>query len=168
MNLKKRKSSNRIMIVEDEELTALGIKNCLEEMGYTVTSSEFSGEEAIRKAEEDKPDLVIMDIILRGEMDGIEAAGQIRSRFNIPVVYLTAYSDEEMLNRLMKTEPFGYVNKPFNDKDLRVAVEIAFYKHSMENAFRESQMRYRTLFEGATDAIYLISPKSQRIVDATD
>ncbi len=134
-------------------------------MGYTVTSSVFTGEEAIKKAEEDKPDLGIMDIVLGGEIDGIEAAGQIRSRFNIPVVYLTAYTDEKMLNRLMESEPFGYINKPFNDRDIRVAVEIAFYNHSMENALRESQMRYRTLFEGATDAIYLIAPKSQRIVD---
>lgn len=153
------------MIVEDEALTAMGIQSCLEEMGYTVTSTLATGEEAIKKVKEDKPDLVLMDIILAGKMDGIETAAEIRSRFNTPVIYLTAYSDEEMLKRLMKSEPFGYITKPFNERELRVTVEIAFYKHGMEEALRESQLRYRTLFEGANDAIYLIDPRSQRILD---
>jgi diguanylate cyclase (GGDEF)-like protein/PAS domain S-box-containing protein len=155
----------RIMVVEDEGITAMRIQSSLEDMGYAVTSTAFTGEEAVKKAGEDKPDLVLMDIVLGGEMDGIEAARQIYSLFNIPVVYLTAHSDEKMLKRLKITEPFGYILKPFNDQELRINVDIAFYKHEMENALRESEMRYRILFKNATDAIYLIDPETQQIID---
>ncbi len=128
----------RIMIVEDESITAMRIKNSLEDIGYSVTSTEFTGEEAVKKAAEDLPDLVLMDIVLDGRMDGIEAAGKIHSSFNIPVVYLTAHSDNKMLKRLQATEPFGYIIKPFDDRELRIVVEIAFYKFGMEQKLRES------------------------------
>jgi DNA-binding NarL/FixJ family response regulator len=130
-------SKKRIMVVEDEAITAMRIKKSLEQMGYTVASTVFSGREAVKEAEEDKPDLVLMDIVLQGDMDGIEAAGQIHSRFNIPVVYLTAHSEEKILNRIRNTEPFGYINKPFDERELRVVVEIAFYKHEMEQKLKE-------------------------------
>ncbi len=130
-------SKKRIMVVEDEGITAMRIKKSLEQMGYDVTSTVYSGEEAVIKAAEDRPDLVIMDIVLAGKMDGIEAAGQIRSRLNIPIVYLTAHSDERMLKRIKDTEPFGYINKPFDEQELRVVVEIAFYKHEIERKLME-------------------------------
>lgn len=158
-------AKKRIMVVENEGITAMRILNTLEEMGYAVTQTVFSGVEAVKKAKKDKPDLVLMDIVLRGEMDGIEAAGQIHSRFNIPVVYLTANSDEKMLKRIKKTEPFGYIIKPVEERELHIAVEIALYKHEMEEKLRESERRHRTLFKNATDAIYLIDPKTQRIID---
>lgn len=132
-------TKKRIMVVEDEGITALGIKSSLESMGYTVASMVFSGEEAIEKAEQEKPDLVLMDIILKGKMDGIEAARQIHSNFNIPVVYLTAHSDDKMLKRIKKTEPFGYVIKPYDERELRFAVEMAFYKYRMDRKLRESE-----------------------------
>jgi diguanylate cyclase (GGDEF)-like protein/PAS domain S-box-containing protein len=155
----------RIMVVEDEGITAMRIKSSLEEFGYDVTSTEFSGEEAFKRAAEDRPDLVLMDIVLAGEIDGIEAAGQIHSVFNIPIVYLTAHSDEEILRRIKKTSPLGYIVKPFDENELRIIVELAFYKHGMEEALRESEMKYRKLFENATDAIYLIDPETQKIFD---
>ncbi len=130
-------SKKRIMVVEDEGITAMRIKNSLEQMGYHVTSTVFSGEEAIIKANEDRADLVIMDIVLDGKMDGIEAAGQIRSLLKIPIVYLTAHSDDKMLKRIKDTEPFGYINKPFDERELQVVVEIAFYKHEMEQRLKE-------------------------------
>jgi DNA-binding NarL/FixJ family response regulator len=129
----------RIMVVEDEGITAMRIQKSLEKMGYIVTSTLFSGEEAVKKAAEDKPDLVLMDIILEGKMDGIEAAGYIHSRDNIPVVYLTALSDEEMMKRIKETRPFGYIVKPFDERELRIVVEIAFYKHEMEQRLRENK-----------------------------
>jgi DNA-binding NarL/FixJ family response regulator len=131
----------RIMIVEDESITAMRIKKSLEDIGYSVTSTEFTGEEAVKKAAEDRPDLVLMDIVLDGRMDGIEAAGKIHSSLNIPVVYLTAHSDNKMLKRLQATEPFGYIIKPFDDRELRIVVEIAFYKFGMEQKLRESNER---------------------------
>ncbi|MBI4682595.1 MAG: response regulator [Nitrospirae bacterium] len=110
-------TKKRIMVVEDEGITAMRIKRSLEDMGYTVSSTVFSGEEAVEKAEQEKPDLVLMDIVLRGKMDGIEAARQIHSNFNIPVVYLTAHSDDKMLKRIKKTEPLGYIIKPFDERE---------------------------------------------------
>jgi len=133
----------RIMVVEDEGITALRIQKNLEDMGYTVTSMEFTGEDAVKKAEHDVPDLVLMDIVLDGTMDGIEAAGQLRSRFNIPVVYITAHSDEKILNRIKKTEPFGYIIKPFDERELRTAVEIALYKHEIDRKLREQEKELR-------------------------
>ena len=97
----------KILVVENEGIVAMHLKNMLKSLGYAVSAVVFSGEEAIKKAAETHPDLVLMDIRLKGEMDGIEAAEQIRVRFNIPVVYLTAYTDDETLQRAKVTEPFG-------------------------------------------------------------
>jgi CheY-like chemotaxis protein len=122
----------RIMIVEDEWTVAEEIKMVLQSFEYTVTSMSSSGEEAIQNAEKDKPDLVLMDIVLEGEMDGIEAANEIRSRFNIPIIYLTAYADEKILERAKITKPFGYIVKPFINEDLKIAIELALYRHKDE------------------------------------
>lgn len=156
---------SRIMIVEDEGITAMGIRNSLEEMGYEVSSIVNSGEDAVQKTIEDKPDLVVMDISLTGELDGIEAAAHIRSRFNVPVVYLTAHSDEHMLERAKITDPFGYIVKPFEDRELHIAVEMAIHNHRMENRLRESESKYHSLFDNASDAIYLIHSETQMIID---
>ncbi len=120
------------MIVEDEWIVAEDIKMILGRLGYTETSISSSGDEAIKNAEKDKPDLVLMDIVLEGEMDGIEAANEIRKLFNIPIIYLTAYADEKILERAKITEPSGYIVKPFIDEDLKIAIEIALYKHKSE------------------------------------
>ncbi len=125
-------ANTRIMIVEDEWTVAEDIKISLQNLGYAISSVTSSGKEAIQKAEEDRPDLVLMDIVLQGEMDGIEAANQIRSRFNIPIVYLTAYADEKVLERAKITEPSGYIVKPFINEDLKITIEIALYKHKAE------------------------------------
>ena len=125
-------AKSKIMIVEDEWITADDIRMSLQSLGYTVSSVVSSGEEAIQKAEKDKPDLVLMDIMLKGKMDGIEAASQIRSCYNIPIIYLTAYADEKILERAKITEPFGYIVKPFVNEDLKIAIEIALYKHRVE------------------------------------
>ena len=125
-------AKSKIMIVEDEWITADDIRMSLQSLGYTVSSVVSSGEEAIKKAEGDRPDLVLMDIVLKGEMDGIEAASQIRSCYNIPIIYLTAYADEKILERAKITEPFGYIVKPFVNEDLKIAIEIALYKHRVE------------------------------------
>ena len=120
----------KIMIVEDEVLFAKDLKDLLERLGYTVPALVSTGEEAIEKAGEMKPDLVLMDIVLKGGMDGIEAADLIRTRFKIPVVYLTAYADDETVQRAKITEPYGYVLKPLEERDLHVTLEIALYMYA--------------------------------------
>ncbi len=129
----------QILIVEDERIVAVDIKMSLQRLGYSVPGTAVSGEEAVKKAEKIRPDLVLMDIVLEGEMDGIEAASAISSRFDIPVVYLTAYADKKMLERAKVTEPFGYILKPFEDKELLSIMEIALYKHMMERKLKKTQ-----------------------------
>ena len=152
------------MIVEDEGATAMGIQRSLEEMGYTVTSVETTAEGAVNKVLIDKPDLVLMDISLAGKMDGIEAAEKIVSGSNIPIVYITAHSDEKIVRRMMKTEPFGYIIKPFDERDLGIAVEIAIYKHGMETKLRESENKFHSLFNNAADCIFLFSPSTDDFI----
>ncbi|HDZ26431.1 hypothetical protein LCGC14_0735150 [marine sediment metagenome] len=130
----------QILIVEDERVSAEDIKMSLQRLGYPVSGIAVSGEEAVRKAEEMHPDLVLMDIVLKGKMDGIEAASEIRSRLDIPVVYLTAHADKKTLARAKITEPFGYILKPFDDKDLQATIEMALYKQKTENALKEREM----------------------------
>jgi CheY-like chemotaxis protein/predicted regulator of Ras-like GTPase activity (Roadblock/LC7/MglB family) len=121
-----------ILVVEDEGIIAKSIQAILTGMGYAVPAIVSSGEEAVRKTEELRPDLVLMDIVLDGAMDGIAAAEQIHARLDIPVVYLTAYTDRETIERAKRTSPYGYVVKPFTENELHAAIEIALYKHMME------------------------------------
>ncbi len=121
----KKVAEGRILVVEDEHIVAMGIKKMLKSLGYTVTGVASSGEDAISKAESTFPDVVLMDIMLKGDMDGVEAAKEIRERFDVPVVYLTAYSDNKILERAKRTEPFGYIIKPFDEKDLYSSIEVA-------------------------------------------
>ncbi len=118
----------RILVVEDEGIVAHDIKSTLEGMGYEVPAIAFTGNEAIEKAEETLPDLVLMDIVLKGDMDGIDAAEQIRSRFGIPSIYLTAHADEEILQRAKITESYGYILKPYVDRELRSNIEMALFR----------------------------------------
>ncbi len=131
-----------IMVVEDAQIVSMDIQRRLKGLGYEVPATAVSGEEAIEKAGKSHPDLVLMDICLKGKMDGVQAADQIRKRFNIPIVYLTAMSDDETLRRATVTEPFGYLLKPFDERDLRTTIEIALYKHQSESKMRgESEQR---------------------------
>ncbi|MCK5231069.1 MAG: response regulator [Desulfobulbaceae bacterium] len=149
----------RILVVEDEGIIAADIQSSLKNLGYHVSGVASSGEEAIRKAEEDRPDLVLMDIVIKGEMDGIETAGQLRSRFNIPVIYLTAYTDKETLERAKVTEPYGYIVKPFEDRELHTAVEMALYKSRMENKLREREEWLSTILKSIGDAVIVTDAK---------
>jgi PAS domain S-box-containing protein len=128
-----------VLIVEDERIVALALERALRRMRYSVTGITDSGEEAVRKAAQTQPDLVLMDIRLSGEMDGIEAAAEIQARFDIPVIYLTAYADEKTLQRAKVTAAFGYVLKPFEERELRVAIEMALYKHGSEQRLKERE-----------------------------
>ena len=143
----------KILIVEDEAIVAEDIRNSLQSLGYTTFAVVSSGEEAIAKIEEDRPDLVLMDIVLKGDIDGIEAASQIHSRFNIPVVYLTAFTDKKTIERAKLTEPFGYIIKPFEDRELHTTVEMALYKHKMESKLKENESWLSVILRSIGDAV---------------
>jgi len=147
-----------VLVVEDESIVAMDIRTRLVHLGYDVSAITYSGEAAIKKAEELLPDLVLMDIHLNGKMDGIEAAQQIHDRFDIPVVYLTAYSDEKTLERANVTEPFGYIIKPFDDRELHVAIKIALYKHRTEKKIKDNEEKYRQLVESSNSVILRMEP----------
>jgi len=133
----------KILVVEDEPLAAMELQDRLESLGYVVVGVVSSGEEAIQKTAVTHPDLVLMDIVLKGDVDGVETAEQIQSRFNIPVVYLTAHSDEGTLQRARITEPYGYILKPFRERELHATIKMAIHKHKMEEELWESEQALR-------------------------
>ena len=126
----------QIMVVEDASLVARDICNSLESLGYSVLGVVDRGEDAVEKAGQLNPGLVLMDITLKSEMDGVEAADRIRSRYHIPVVYLTAMSDEQTLKRAKLTEPLGYLIKPIETRALYATIEIALHKHEIERTLQ--------------------------------
>lgn len=125
-------TATRILVVEDEQIVAEDLKMTLETLGYEVAGITSRGETAVELAESESPDLILMDIMLAGAMDGISAASHIRARFNIPVIYVTAYADSNLVERAKQTEPFGYIVKPFNEREVQSNIEIALFKHHME------------------------------------
>lgn len=150
------------MVVEDEIIVAKNIQERLDKLGYSVLAMVTSGEEAVKIAGEMHPDLVIMDIKLAGDMDGIEAAEEIRHRYDIPVVYLTAYGTEEILQRAKISEPYGYIIKPFEERELQSNIEIALYKHKMENKLKKSKEHLHNIIN-STSEIIISFDKNNRI-----
>jgi len=148
-------AKQKILIVEDEAIVAMEIEARLGKLGYDIAGTVATGEAAVTAAHETKPALVLMDIMLEGEIDGIRAAAEIRRRFDIPVVFLSAYADEKTLKRAKLTEPYGYLMKPFEEIELRSTIEVALYKHSTDKRLRENEQRYRTLAEAAQDHIFI-------------
>jgi PAS domain S-box-containing protein/putative nucleotidyltransferase with HDIG domain len=143
----------KVLVVEDESIVSKDIQESLKGLGYTVCGTASAGEEAIKKAESLQPDLVLMDIVLKGDIDGVEAAETIRSRFHIPVIYLTAYSDEHTLNRAKVTEPSGYILKPFDERELHTTIEVALYRHTMQKKLKESERWFATTLKSIGDAV---------------
>jgi len=128
----------KILIVEDEFIEASDLKKRLENLGYSVLGIVGTGEDAVKKAEELDPELVLMDIMLKGNMNGIQAAEQIMENHDIPVIYLTAYFDNQTLEQAKKTAPYGYIIKPYEDMGLRSAIEMAVYNHHNEQRIKNS------------------------------
>jgi PAS domain S-box-containing protein len=146
-------SGARILVVEDERIVALDIVSSLKRMGHTVPAAVGSGEAALRDAERLRPDLVLMDIGLSGAVDGVEAARQIREHLDLPVIYLTAHADEATLQRAKVTGPVGYLLKPFDERDLRTAIEMALHRHRMERELREGRQWFATTLQSLGDAV---------------
>ena len=169
------KSKADLLIVENEILIAADIKFILETLGYTICGLAKTGSAALELADIHRPDLVLMDIVLEGEMDGIETAEILRDRWGIPVVFLTAYADTASLERAKLVYPFGYLVKPVQSRDLMVALEMALYAAKIDNerrqaeqALKESEDKYKQLFDYAPSAIYEIDFQQNRVVAANE
>lgn len=137
----------KIFVVEDENIVSMDIRFSLGQLGYEIAGYAVSGEEALRKIGDARPDLVLMDIHLKGEMTGIEAAREIRSRYSLPIVFLTAFADQDTLAQAQLAEPFGYILKPFDERELNSVITISLYKHRVDQNVRNLQERYRAIAE---------------------
>ena len=153
-------SKINILVVEDESIVSKDIQYSLNKLGYNVVGSSATGEKAIEIAKEEHPDLVLMDIMLKGPMNGIETAEIIKSELSIPVIFLTAYADESTLSKAKITEPYGYIIKPFKEIDLRTSIEMAIYKHAKEREIiKERDLLYSIVEnkEASNDFIFVKS-----------
>jgi PAS domain S-box-containing protein/putative nucleotidyltransferase with HDIG domain len=144
---------SKILVVEDESIVARDVRNMLLGLGYEVTAVVSDAREAVNTAKKEQPNLVLMDIMLQGEISGVEAADKIYSQLNIPVVYLTAYADETTLQRAKETEPFGYLLKPFEERELKSTIEIALYKFGMEMKLKERERWLSTMLKSIKDGV---------------
>lgn len=157
-------SKSNILIVEDESLVAKDIQHSLKKLGYNVVAISNTGEEAVKLAEQHKPDLALMDIMLKGEMSGIDAANEIKEKFNIPVIFLTAYADEATLSKAKVTEPYGYIIKPFKEIDLHTSIEMAIYKHQKESEIRKERDYLYSIVEGKdSNGILFVKSNSRQV-----
>ena len=160
-----------ILLVEDEFIIAKDIEKTLVKTGYSVLGIVMSGEDCLEFLENNKPDMILMDIKLQGELDGIETSNIVQSRYGIPVIYLTAHSDRDSLERAKYTMPYGYIIKPINERELFTIIETSMYRYRTDKRMRKNDIKYRILFEQSGDAIYLrnkegiISEMNQSMID---
>lgn len=170
-------SKERIYIVEDERIIAIDLQRRLERLGYQVCGISASGEEALPAIDAERPDLVLMDIVLQGAIDGIEVAVKIKKDFNIPVIFLTAYTDMKTLERAKQANPLGYVLKPFKERELATTLEIALFKNVADNRIREKEQLFSAILNSTTDAILVIgkngeviflNPEAEQILEVSD
>ncbi len=150
----------RILIVEDESIVAIDLKRTLQNLNYEVIDIARTAEKAIKLSLEKIPDLILMDIMLEGDMTGIDAAFEIRKHKDIPIIYLTAYANQSTLSQAKVTEPFGYILKPFDEKNLLSTIEMALYKHSIDLKLKESEAGYRRVVEKSPVAIGVIAGRN--------
>ncbi len=148
----------RILIVEDDGIIGRHIQNILTRLGYRVLGVAASGQEAIELTNQQLPDLILMDISLQGDMDGVDVADFIRRRFDIPIVYLTAYNDEATLRRAKISDPFGYILKPFDERTLHATIVMALHKHELELLLKENEERLRSLVENQAEGLVIVDP----------
>jgi PAS domain S-box-containing protein len=164
INLSARPSNSsvaQILIVEDERVIARDIRDCLENLGYSIVAIASSAAEAMEKAAEMHPDLILMDIRLKGEMDGIQAAEQIWSRFQIPFIYATGYSDKPTLERARATAPFGYILKPIEERELFVAIETALQRFRLETELKQREQWLTTILRGIGDGVIVVDAQAK-------
>ncbi len=153
-----------IVVVEDESIVAKDIQVCLKNLGYEVVGVYSRGEDIVEQAPNLNPDLIMMDIMLKGELNGIEAAAEIRKTLDIPVIFLTAYTDRDTVNKAKETEPFGYIIKPFKEIDIQTAIEIALYKHRKELVVKKERDFYYNLVDKQDSSDMMFVKANHRLV----
>jgi PAS domain S-box-containing protein len=153
--------SKKILLVEDENTTILLLNKFIDDLGHRIINTVSNGEEAISEAIKSSPDLVLMDIVLNGELDGIEAARQINDTHSVPIIYITSSSDSETLKRALTTNPSGYIVKPVDKKELKSAIDLAILRHDMEDRLKESELRFFTILNSIGDAVFVMDITDQ-------
>lgn len=158
-------AQTNVLVVEDESIVSKDIQHSLKKLGYNVVGAAATGEQAVKLAVETQPDIILMDIMLKGEMNGIEAATQIRTETNIPVIFLTAYADESTLNKAKVTQPYGYIIKPFKEIDIHTSIEMALYKHKKEaEVLKERDLLFNLVeSQGATKDLLFVKSNSRLV-----
>ena len=159
--------SPSIFIVEDEAIVADDIRETLRGLGYSVAGTAKSGESALEKIAESRPNLVLMDIHIAGKMDGIETAAVVHTTWNIPVVFLTAYADNALLERAKKTEPYGYLIKPYDDRGLQSTIEMALYKYRADERVRDNEALVRSLLNLNSEPVFILD-RDTRVLASND
>ena len=144
----------KILVVEDEAVIALRLQQMLTIMGYDVIGISYSGDDALKKARRLLPDLILMDIMIPGKLNGIAAAEILGAELDVPVIFLTAFSEEKIIERAKKAEPYGYILKPFIDREIKAVIEVALHKKEMEKALRESKKKFKEFLDNLGDAAY--------------
>ncbi|MBL0741107.1 response regulator [Chryseolinea lacunae] len=169
-------SKARILIVEDSIIVSIHLQSTLENEGYRVVGKCDFAEQALEHIEKDRPDLVLMDIMLAGKMDGIEAAGIIKQKYALPVIYITALTDKDTIQRAKVTEPYGYLTKPFEDREIFTVIEMALYKHTIELKLRQSEEKYFSTVNSISDSVIVIdrnycitymNPSAEAVIQCT-
>lgn len=157
-------AKTNVLVVEDESIVSKDIQHSLKKLGYNVVGSSSTGEKAIELALDLKPDVVLMDIMLKGKLTGIDASEEIRKTLNIPVIYLTAYADEATLEKAKVTEPHGYIIKPFKEIDIHTSIEMAIYKHQKESEVRKERDLLYSLVENKDSNDFIFVKSNSRLV----
>lgn len=158
-------SKINVLVVEDESIVSKDIQHSLKKLGYNVVGASPTGEKAIELAASENPDIVLMDIMLKGEMNGIEAAKIIKESNSIPIIFLTAYADESTLSKAKITQPYGYILKPFKEIDLHTTIEMAIYKHSKEQEIvKERNLLYSIIENKEETKDYIFVKSNSKLV----
>ncbi len=155
----------KIMVVDDEAIIAMQLEELITAMGYEVVGIASSGEEAVRMSEDLKPDLILMDIVMPGESDGIAAAKKIKEKLDVSIIFLTGYSESQLIERAKHVEPFGYIVKPFQEGQIRAAIEISLYKKVMEEELRKAHDELETRVEERTSELLVLNEKLRQEIE---
>lgn len=153
-----------VLVVEDESIVSKDIQHSLKKLGYNVVGAASTGERAFELASSEKPDIILMDIMLKGDINGIETASRVKEELQIPVIYLTAYADESTLEKAKVTEPYGYIIKPFKEVDLHTSIEMALYKFSKEKEVLKARDLFYSIIENKDSKDFIFVKSKSRLV----
>lgn len=157
-------AKTNVLVVEDESIVSKDIQHSLKKLGYNVVGAASTGERAFELAASEHPDIILMDIMLKGSINGIETAEKVKRELNIPVIYLTAYADEATLSKAKVTEPYGYIIKPFKEVDLHTSIEMALYKYSKEREVLKERDLFYSLIENKESKDFIFVKSKSRLV----